>query len=451
MNPLDEIVHYGKGNGTFEYPIQSELFPDKVQVLRSKLHHKAKTEPKFRFYALYDRIYRNDVLEAAWKQVAKRGKAAGIDGVKAEDLLDREGAVEDFLDRIHEELRTKEYRASPVLRVYIPKGDGKERPLGIPTLKDRVVQMATLLVLEPIFEADFLECSHGFRPGRSAHGAIEEIRQNIRQGRSHIYDADLKGYFDTIPHDKRMACAGMRVTDRSVLGLLRQWLRAPIIERREEPPKANREGTPQGGVISPLLANLYLHWFDKKFHANDGPRKWANARLIRYADDFVILASYQGMRIEEWVRSTLEDWQGLQINSEKTQTIDLKKGEKLDFLGFTFRFDRDLYEGKTKYLNLEPSKKSQKKARKVVKEKTIRSKGYQPIKKIVEDLNGLLRGWGNYFGIGYPRKSFRKLNYYTQSRLIRHLKRRSQRKHKLKGKDQSYTDYFYHEQGLHQL
>ena len=451
MNPLDEIVHYGKGNGTFEYPIQSELFPDKVQVLRSKLHHKAKTEPKFRFYALYDRIYRNDVLEAAWKQVAKRGKAAGIDGVKAEDLLDREGAVEDFLDRIHEELRTKEYRASPVLRVYIPKGDGKERPLGIPTLKDRVVQMATLLVLEPIFEADFLECSHGFRPGRSAHGAIEEIRQNIRQGRSHIYDADLKGYFDTIPHDKLMACAGMRVTDRSVLGLLRQWLRAPIIERREEPPKANREGTPQGGVISPLLANLYLHWFDKKFHANDGPRKWANARLIRYADDFVILASYQGMRIEEWVRSTLEDWQGLQINSEKTQTIDLKKGEKLDFLGFTFRFDRDLYEGKTKYLNLEPSKKSQKKARKVVKEKTIRSKGYQPIKKIVEDLNGLLRGWGNYFGIGYPRKSFRKLNYYTQSRLIRHLKRRSQRKHKLKGKDQSYTDYFYHEQGLHQL
>ena len=454
MNPLDEIVHYGKGNGTFEYPIQSELFPDKVQVLRSKLHHKAKTEPKFRFYALYDRIYRNDVLEAAWKQVAKRGKAAGIDGVKAEDLLDREGAVEDFLDRIHEELRTKEYRASPVLRVYIPKGDGKERPLGIPTLKDRVVQMATLLVLEPIFEADFLECSHGFRPGRSAHGAIEEIRQNIRQGRSHIYDADLKGYFDTIPHDKLMACAGMRVTDRSVLGLLRQWLRAPIIERREgkiQPPKANREGTPQGGVISPLLANLYLHWFDKKFHANDGPRKWANARLVRYADDFVILASYQGMRIEEWVRSTLEDWQGLQINSEKTQTIDLKKGEKLDFLGFTFRFDRDLYEGKTKYLNLEPSKKSQKKARKVVKEKTIRSKGYQPIKKIVEDLNGLLRGWGNYFGIGYPRKSFRKLNYYTQSRLIRHLKRRSQRKHKLKGKDQSYTDYFYHEQGLHQL
>ena len=319
---FDEIVYYGKGTGTFEYPIQSELFPDRVQVLRAKLHHKAKTEPKFRFYALYDRIYRKDVLEAAWKQVGKRGKAAGIDGVKAEELLDKEGAVEAFLDRIQEELRTKEYRASPVLRVYIPKGTGKERPLGIPTLKDRVVQMATLLVIEPIFEADFLDCSHGFRPKRSAHGAVEEIRQNIRQGRSHIYDADLKGYFDTIPHDKLMACVRMRVTDRSVHGLLRQWLKAPIIERQCEkiqPPKANRQGTPQGGVISPLLANLYLHWFDKKFHALDGPNKWANSRLVRYADDFVILARYQGVRIEEWVRSTLEDWQGLKLNSEKTQ------------------------------------------------------------------------------------------------------------------------------------
>ena len=244
------------------------------------------------------------------------------------------------------------------------------------------------------------------------------------------------------------------MTDRSVHGLLRQWLKAPIIERRKgksQPPKANRKGTPQGGVISPLLANLYLHWFDKKFHATDGPGKWANARLVRYADDFVILARYQGIRIDEWVRSTLEDWQGLKLNSEKTRTVKLKDGEKLDFLGFTFRFDRDLYKGKTKYLNLEPSEKSQQKARKVVKEKTIRNKGHQPIKKTVEDLNGFLRGWGNYFRIGYPRKSFRKLNYYTQSRLIRHLNRRSQRKHKLKSKDQSYSDYFYQEQGLHQL
>ncbi len=288
MNPLDKPVHYGNGDGAFEYPIQTELFPDKVQVLRSKLHDKAKTEPKYRFYALYDRIYGKDVLEAAWQQVGKRGKASGIDGVKAEDLLDKEGAVEDFLDQIHEELRTKTYRASPVLRVSILKDNGKERPLGIPTLKDRVVQMASVLILEPIFEADFLDCSYGFRPGRSAHEATEEIARNIRAGRSAIYDADLQGYFDSIPHDKLIACVRMRVSDRSVLGLLRQWLRAPIQEQDEDkqpPASPNRQGTPQGGVISPLLANLYLHWFDKKFHGREGPGNWAKAHLVRYADD----------------------------------------------------------------------------------------------------------------------------------------------------------------------
>ena len=165
-----------------------------------------------------------DVLEAAWQQVGKGGKAAGTDGLKAEDLLDKEGAVESFLSEIQEELRSKTYRASPVMRVYIPKGNGKERPLGIPTLKDRLVQMATVLILEPIFEADFLDCSYGFRPGRSAHEATEEIAQNIRAGRVDIYDADLQGYFDSIPHDKLMACVRMRVSDRSVPGLLRQWL-----------------------------------------------------------------------------------------------------------------------------------------------------------------------------------------------------------------------------------
>ena len=222
MQPLDLEVHYGLSDRSYldRHEAQLELLPDKLHQLRLKLHHKAKNEPKFRFYALYDRVYRKDVLEAAWKHVGKRGKACGIDGVKAEDILDKENGVESFLACIYEELKSKSYRPSPVKRVYIPKADGKKRPLGIPTLKDRVVQMAVVLILEPIFEADFHDCSHGFRPKRKAHDALDAIRDNLKSGRTQVYDADLKGYFDTIPHDKLMACVRMRVTDRSVLDLI---------------------------------------------------------------------------------------------------------------------------------------------------------------------------------------------------------------------------------------
>ena len=194
---------------------------------------------------------------------------------KAEDILGEEGGVEKFLATLQEELKAKSYRPSPVKRVYIPKADGKKRPLGIPTLKDRVAQMAVVLILEPIFEADFRECSHGFRPGRKAQDALEAIRENLKAGRTEVYDADLKGYFDSIPHDKLMPCVRMRVTDRSVLDLIRGWLRAPVIEEddqgKRKPPQRSDKGTPQGGVISPLLANVYLHWFDVKFHRAEGP------------------------------------------------------------------------------------------------------------------------------------------------------------------------------------
>ena len=218
MQPLDPQVHYGISDRSFldVNDVQMDLLPDKLHQLRWKLNQKAKNELKFRFYALYDRIFRTDVLEAAWKHVGKRKKAPGIDGVKAEDILAKENGVEEFLAGIHEELRAKTYRASPVKRVHIPKADGKKRPLGIPTLKDRVVQMAVVLILEPIFEADFHDCSHGFRPGRKAHDALEAIRKNLKAGKTEVYDADLKDYFDSIPHDKLMACVRMRVTDRGV-------------------------------------------------------------------------------------------------------------------------------------------------------------------------------------------------------------------------------------------
>ena len=440
MQPLDPEVHYGITDRTYldRNPVQMELLPEKLRELRWKLNQKAKKEPKFRFYALYDRVYRMDVLEAAWKQVGKRKKAAGIDGVRAEDILDKEKGEEEFLAQIHEELKARTYRASPVKRVYIPKADGTKRPLGIPTLKDRVVQMAVVLILEPIFEADFHECSHGFRPGRKAHDALEAIRDNLKAGRTEIYDADLKGYFDSIPHDKLMACVRMRVTDGRVLELIRGWLRAPVIEEDEtggrQPPQKTEKGTPQGGVISPLLANVYLHWMDVMFHRASGPAHWANARLVRYADDFVVMARYQGARIKEWLTGHLEEWLGLTINREKTSVVRLHRSESLDFLGFTFRFDRDLRGRGHRYLNVQPSKKSLAKAREAIRDKTGPQRCFKPSPEIVEDLNTFLRGWCGYFKYGYPRKAFRDLGHYARGRMITHLNRRSQRKyHRPKG------------------
>ena len=435
MKPLDPEVHYGTPDRSYldSHKVQMDLLPDKLHTLRWKLNQKAKKEPKFRFYALYDRVYRRDVLEAAWKHVGKRGKASGIDGIRAEDILDEAGGVDPFLTQIHEELRSKSYRPSAVKRVYIPKADGKKRPLGIPTLKDRVVQMAVVLILEPIFEADFSDSSHGFRPGRSAHDALQAIRDNLKAGRNEVYDADLKGYFDTIPHDKLMACVRMRVTDGNVLSLLRGWLRAPIIEEDEngkrKPPHKNDKGTPQGGVVSPLLANIYLHWFDYAFERSDGPRRWANARLVRYADDFVVMARYQGSRLDEWIAERLERWLGLSINREKTSVVRLKQGESLDFLGFTFRYDRDLYGRSHDYLNVFPSKKSQAKARAVIREKTGPRMCYKPTPAVVKDLNTYLKDWCGYFEYGYPRKAFRDLGLYSRNRMVTHLNRRSQRKY----------------------
>jgi RNA-directed DNA polymerase len=440
MTPLDREIYYGLGE--WEEPealsLDEARLPEKVRQLRWKLNQKAKSEPKFRFYSLYDRVYRLDVLESAWKLAGKRGKSAGVDGLRAEDLLDSEGGVSRFLTNLHEELKTRKYHASPVRRVYIPKGDGGKRPLGIPTLKDRVVQAAVMLILEPIFEADFLECSYGFRKGRKAHDALEEIRKHIQAGKGSVYDADLRSYFDRIPHGKLVECLRMRVVDRSVLGLIKGWLKAPVVEEGEDgkprPPEKRDRGTPQGGVISPLLANVYLHWFDHVFHRKDGPYYWSGARLVRYADDFVILAEHQSAKLKEWVSEKVEDWLGLELNESKSSVVELRQKEGLDFLGFTFRYDRDLRGRLHDYLNVMPSKKSLTRARASIREKTGPSKCYKPSPRIVADLNRYLRGWSNYFDYGYPRKAFRDLNYYTGGRMITHLNRRSQRKyHRPKG------------------
>jgi len=405
--------------------------PPALSLLRQKLSQKAKHEPRFRFYALYDRIFRYDTLVTAWELVYANRGAPGIDRVGFSMIIDSQGGIAGFLKSIQEDLRLKRYQPHPVKRVYISKANGKLRPLGIPTIRDRVVQMAVLLILEPIFEADFEDCSYGFRPGRSAHQALEAIEDHLNHGFRAVYDADLQGYFDTIPHDKLMACVRMRIADRSVLQLIGMWLKATVVEEDEDGrSKGHRpkQGTPQGGVLSPLLANVYLHWFDKTFHRKKGPANFAKAKLVRYADDFVVLAKYQGKRLIEWVEGQLEGWLGLKINREKTRVVNLEEeGSRLDFLGYSFSYEADRHGRGHRYLRLEMAEKSLKREREKLKQMTRASMCFKPIGVLVAEVNRQLEGWKEYFNRGYPQRGLRKIWWYVKERMRRHLWRRSQR------------------------
>jgi len=437
------------------FAVNRHGLPVALFTLRQKLYLKAKREPTFRFYAVYDRIYRLDVLEAAWALVAAHNGAPGVDGVTIRSIIAAPGGVATLVATLHEELRTKRYRPQAIRRVFIPKPDGTRRPLGIPAVRDRVVQTAALLILEPIFEADFLDCSYGYRPARRAHEALAALLAAAREGDTAIYDADLQAYFDSIPHDKLMQCVERRVVDRSVLRLLRQWLTAPVEERDENGRPTRRRptrGTPQGGVISPLLANLYLHWFDVVFHRRPGPAQRAQARLIRFADDFVIQAKTIGPAVEAWVERTVEGWLGLAINRAKTRTIALAPGQEaaVTFLGYTFRYERDRFGRGHQYVVAVPSAKAVSRCRAAVRQVVNTHRGHLPIAMVVGEVNRLLRGWGQYFSFGHPRRAYRKVNAYVVVRLTKHLQRRSQRPYRPPA-DQSWYSYLTTELGLELL
>jgi RNA-directed DNA polymerase len=414
--------------------------PRKIIQLRQSLALKAKREPKFRFYSLFGQICSRNVLEAAWELVKKNNGAPGIDNVTIGYINNTEGIKEALLDEISHELKERTYKPKPIKRVFIPKSDGKLRPLGLPTIKDRIIQMAVVLVIEPIFEADFMDSSYGFRPGIGAHDAVSKVVENIKTGQTCFYDADLQAYFDSIPHDKLLACIRMRITDSSVIKLIRMWLTAPIVENSGDGTTTvthPKKGTPQGGVISPLLSNLYLHWFDKVFHNKKGPSQTIKGRLTRFADDFIVQMRYQSTYLNEYIRNKIENWMGLTLNKEKTKIGDLKKGSKIQFLGFQIQYAKSKFGGKGSYVRITPSDKAMKEVRAKLHELTSRKMNCFPIKEIVKKVNLYLAGWTNYFKLGHPTKAFRDVDNYVGERMVKHLLRRSQRKFK-KNKEMSW-------------
>lgn len=403
---------------------------ERVRDFQRKLYRKAKQEKGFRFYVLYDKVRIIYVLREAYRRVKKNGGTAGVDGVTFSDI-EKQGLSE-YLSEIQKELETKSYKPLPVLRVKIPKGNGEERPLGIPTIKDRIIQMSCKMVIEPIYEADFEDSSYGFRPKRKAAGAIRKIKEYLNNNKTEILDADLSKFFDTIPHRKLMILLGQRISDRNILRLIKMWLKAPVKENDNfKSGKKKKVGTPQGGVISPLLANVYLHLVDRIINKATGLFRKYGIHIVRYADDFVLIGKEIPTIVIDHLGILLERME-LRLNDRKTVKLNAKE-KSFNFLGFTFRYDEDLYGRRGKYLNIIPSNKSIQRIRDKIK-MYMRGNGHLNPRKLVKGLNNIIRGWLNYIiisKVSYPSKAKRHLRYYLIQKLYRYYKRKSQRKCKL--------------------
>ena len=389
---------------------------DKVRQLQRQLWAAAKRAPGRRFHALYDHIWRGDVLQEAWRRVRRNRGAAGVDGQSLSSV--EQYGVERFLAELGSCLQAGEYRAQVVRRRYIPKADGRQRPLGIPTVRDRVVQMAAKLVLEPIFEADFLPCSYGFRPRRSTTMALETLRKLGAKGGHHVLDADIRDYFGSIDQEKLMKLVGRRICDRRILKLLWQWLEAGVMD--EGAVCKTVAGTPQGGVISPLLSNIYLHVLDVLWTRQSAPL----GTLVRYADDFVVMCrtAKDCERAEARIKVIMARL-GLELHPEKTRRVELYDGKAgFDFLGCHLHkcMSGRLWERERKrlyYLQRWPSRRSMQRVRQRVKELTPKSRCHADIREVIGDLNPVLRGWGNYFRTGNAARQFGSLDSYVVRRL----------------------------------
>jgi RNA-directed DNA polymerase len=386
---------------------------EKVSLLQRRIYFKAKRESEFRFYSLYDKICLPYVLLEAYQRSKQAGGSCGIDNVSFSDI--EEFGIGNYLGQIQKELLSNIYKPLPVKRVLIPKDGSKHkfRPLGIPSIRDRIVQMAAKIVTEPIFEAEFLETSFGFRPKRSAAGAITQIRTNLYHGYGYVLDADIEAYFDSIPHDNLMKLLENKIADSSVLKLLKSWLKAPVMER--DGLKASRQGTPQGGVISPLLSNIYLHVLDKIINNPQGFYAKYDIKIVRYADDFVLMSKKPLHLVIKRLTNTLAKL-GLTLSKQKTKVLNSYK-ESFCFLGFELRCLKSKFPGTKRdyYWNIRPSPKSRKKFNLKIRE-YLRARGHWHICKMVAGLNKILIGWLNYFSI--PRVTY---IWETAPGLIWHL------------------------------